>query len=125
MNRLFLSLALLAAACTPASLPGPAATKQAPAAAAASASSGIYDVKLCVAGVDPASGMATFMPTDASGPNAAVAIPLGDLSGFATGDLVTIAPASRGKTGRPGVSVVEKASGTCSRYAGPGAHAHH
>ena len=132
MTKTLLPLALLAAACASGASRSPAVRNttlsdfQQSAPKDAPEVPGIYDMKLCVVTLDPVSKMATFMPPNAENPNAPVAFAFNDVSGFAIGDLVTIAPGARAaKNGQPQVQVLEKASGQCSRYSGAGAHAHH
>ena len=48
------------------------------------------------------------------------------ITGFANGDLVTLAPAARASSaGQPQVKVLEKNSPQCANYQRAGAHAHH
>ena len=132
MMKILLPLALLAAACAPGASRGPVVKEttlgdfQQSAPRDAPVVPGIYDVKLCVVSLDPVTKMATFMPPNAENANAPVAFAFNDVSGFAKGDLVTVAPGARAaKNGQPQVTVLEKASGQCARYAGADAHAHH
>lgn len=132
MKKTLLPLALLAYACAAGTTRGPVVREatlgdfQQSAPADAPEVPGIYDVKLCVVAVDAVTKMATFMPPNAENATAPVAFAFNDLSGFAKGDLVTVAPGARAaKNGQPQVKVLEKASGQCARYAGADAHAHH
>lgn len=131
MVKILLPLALLAAACSAGGRG--AATRQSTLSDFQQAAPldapplpGFYDVKLCVVNADPTTRMATFMPPNPENATAPVAVAFNDMSGFANGDLVTLAPAARAtSTGQPQVKVLEKNSPQCANYQRAGAHAHH
>lgn len=132
MKKILLPLALVAVACAEGANRGPAVKTttlgdfQQSSPRDAPVVPGIYDAKLCVVSLDAATKMTTFMPPNAENATAPVAFAFNDVSGFSKGDLVTIAPGARAaQNGQPQVTVLEKASGQCSRYAGADAHAHH